>query len=106
MLPKTSSIKRAIGWVERHPFWGGFGAGVALSYWQAKEHNQNMTFGNHLRNGLLVGLAAWVAAKLFGFVFQKNEGDFESEVEEIKPAEDPPYDDSYDDNDDEGGDER
>lgn len=65
--PPAKSIKRAIGWVDRHPFIAGAAVGTYLTYRYAKNHHYQMKASDYLSVGAIAGTIAWALSKIFSF---------------------------------------
>ena len=65
--PNRNQIKRAIGWVTRHPFIGGATVGAVLAYHHAKQRQVDLRLGDMVTAGIIFGTAAWVISKVIRF---------------------------------------
>ena len=63
--PSEKSIKRAIGWVIRHPFIVGAAVGMYLAYRRAKNHQFEMRPIDYLSAGAIGGTIVWGLSKIF-----------------------------------------
>lgn len=63
--PSEGRIKRAIGWVSRHPFIAGAALGAYLAFRQTRRHGlkKGSPLG-YLGAGAVVGAIAWGVAKI------------------------------------------
>ncbi len=57
--PPDGKIKRAIGWVQRHPFFAGAAVGVYLA-----ARNGARTFGEYVAASVVGGVVGWVIGKV------------------------------------------
>ena len=57
--PPDGTIKRAIGWVTRHPFMAGAAVGVYLA-----ARNGARTFSEYVAASVIGGIAGWVIGKV------------------------------------------
>ena len=75
--PRDPQIKRVIGWADRHPFWGGFAAGIVASCFASDTRTgRTVGLGTMFAFGLIAGTVTWIAHKLFiGQNFQLEGGE-------------------------------
>lgn len=67
-LPEEGKIRKAIGWVEHHPFVSGAAVGVYLASRHAKRHLYRPTFTDYAFSAVVVGTAVWAVSKIVKFV--------------------------------------
>lgn len=63
--PAESKIKRAIGWVARHPFVAGATVGVYLAYRRGRYHRSELKLIDYLSAGVIIGTLAWGLSRLY-----------------------------------------
>ncbi|MFA6322847.1 MAG: hypothetical protein WCX71_05270 [Candidatus Buchananbacteria bacterium] len=65
--PEKNYIKKAIGWIDRHPFFGGVVIGAYLSYHHAKKNQKDLRLRDMVTTGLICGSIGWAIAKLVNY---------------------------------------
>lgn len=63
--PENSKIKEAIGWVQRHPFIGGAGVGVALMKREERRFGSRFDLIDYLIGTTFCGIVGWLLSKVF-----------------------------------------
>lgn len=66
--PPDGTIRKAIGWVQRHPFMAGSMVGIYLAARHGAKNNYRPTSAEFTKAALWVGTLTWAAAKAFRLI--------------------------------------
>lgn len=66
--PKQSKIKRAVGWVTRHPFIAGAAVGTYLQYRRGRNHHTEIRPINYLNAAIVAGTVIWGISKIYKYI--------------------------------------
>lgn len=66
--PKQGKIKKAVGWVTRHPFVAGAAIGTYITYRRARNHHADIRPIHYVNAAIVAGTIVWGISKIFKYI--------------------------------------